>query len=524
MKRPIVFVVLTVIALAEENCGDHNNRFPVPPSNATAESFVSENRTFPVGTEEYTADFGTITVPENRSNSASRLLSIPFLRIRSHAEHPAEPIFGFAGGPGQSNMSWDWGKARTFLSDRDFVVVGYRGVDGSSVLDCPEVAEAFKGSGDLMSDESMRNIGRAWRSAAKRLKAGGVDLNGYTMLECIEDNESVRRGLGYARIDLLSESYGTRVAYLYALRHPEQVFRSAMISVNPPGHFVWDPRTIDAQLRYYAALWSGDSTRRRICPDIYASMRNVLRAMPRRWLFLSIDPGKVRVVTFALLFHRNSAAAVFNAYIAADHGDPSGLALMSLGYDYIVPSLMTWGDLASKALSADYDSTRNYAADMDSPDTPLGSPMGELLWGSLRYVRWPMNQIPAEFRRPRPSDVETLLLSGSVDFSTPPENATKDLLPMLKNGRQVILSECGHVNDIWYLNEENTRLILRSFFNTGTVNVSLNTYHPMSFDVKWGFPLIAKAALGVLIVIVGTIGVLIFWLVRRRRELVTRSA
>ena len=34
------------------------------------------------------------------------------------------------------------------IDNHDIVMVGYRGVDGSVVLDCPEVAEALKGIGN----------------------------------------------------------------------------------------------------------------------------------------------------------------------------------------------------------------------------------------------------------------------------------------------------------------------------------------------------------------------------------------
>jgi pimeloyl-ACP methyl ester carboxylesterase len=376
-----------------------------------------------------------------------------------------------------------------------------KGVDGSVVLDCPEVTQAFKAGTDLLGNESMVAVGRAWTASAERLKAQGVDLDGYTMLECIEDNEAVCRALGYSRINLLSESYGTRVAYLYGLSHPQRVFRSAMISVNPPGHFVWEPRMVDKQLRQYAALWSHDSTMSAKTPDLYATMAKVLNAIPPKWLFFSINPGKVKVVTFALLFHRNTAAMVFDAYVAAEQGDPSGLALMSLSFDYTLPSMITWGDLASKGGSADFDSTRNYAAEMEPAGMPLGSPMGKLLWGPLAHGHWPTKQLPEEFRKLRQSDVQTLLLSGSRDFSTPPEYATNELLPYLKKGKQVILSECGHVNDVWYVNTDNTRLMLTSFYNTGVANTSLNSYVPMSFVVQWGFAGIAKLVLWLLVII-----------------------
>jgi hypothetical protein len=166
MKQTIGFVLLLTTLVSGFGCSDSNNSYPVPPADAKADSFISEAKPFEIGPEKYEADFGTITVPENRSKSTSRLINIPFLRIHPHSTNPAEPIFGFAGGPGSSNMSWDWGKAWTFLPEHDVVLVGYRGVDGSTVLDCPEVTKAFKGDNDLLGEESMKTIGRAWSASA----------------------------------------------------------------------------------------------------------------------------------------------------------------------------------------------------------------------------------------------------------------------------------------------------------------------------------------------------------------------
>lgn len=511
-------IILILVTLAAPGCRRSSHTYPVPPANATVGSVVKDSKPFEIGDDTYDADFGTITVPENREKSASRLISLPFLRIRSHAKAPAEPIFAFAGGPGQTNMSWDWWMVGKFLTGHDFVAVGYRGVDGSTVLDCPEVKEAFEAHGDPLSDQSLDALGRAWEASARRFRTQGVDLDGYTMLECIEDNESVRRALGYNRIDLLSASYGTRVAYFYGLSHPNSVFRSAMIGVNPPGHFVWEPGVIDSQLRYYAALWSRDSSVSHRSADLYATMRSVLTAMPRRWLFFPIDPGRVRVVTFALLYERKTAAMVFDAYVAAERGDASGLALMSMAYNFVMPSLGVWGDFASKAVSADYDSTRSYAAEMDPPGMPLGSPMSKLSWGPLRAGHWPTKLLPEEYRKLQYSDVETLLLSGSIDFSTPAEFATKELLPYLRKGKQVIFSECGHVGDVLYANPENSRLILATFYDRGVPNVSLNSYLPMNFRVGWGFPFLAKAALGAIVVLDIVFILAAVWLARRYRR------
>ena len=515
MKQTVISFLLPAIVCSYLGCSDSKNTYPPVPADARADSFIKESKPFKIGSESYNADFGTMTVRENRSDSTSRLVSIPFLCVHSRSTKPAEPMFAFAGGPGESNMRWDRGVASMFLPERDFVLVGYRGVDGSTVLDCPEVTRALREEDDPLSNESLQRIGEAWGASAERWRTKGIDLNRYSMLDCIEDNESVRKALGYERIDLLSASYGTRVAYLYALKHPEQIFRSAMVSVNPPGRFVWEAGVIDAQLRRYSSLWSQDSMMRNECPGVYGAMRRVLNTMPRRWLFFTINPGKVRVVTFALLFQRKTAAMVFDAFVAADKGDPSGLALMSLAYDYVIPSLMTWGDLASKAVGADYDSTRDYRYEIDTTVAPLGSPFTTLLWGPLRYSRWPKESLPEQFRKLQRSDVQTLLLSGSVDFSTPPEFATNELLPYLDNGRQVILSEYGHVNDMLYAQPENSRLLLTSFFNTGVPNTSKNSYLAMDFSVGWGFPAIAKLGIGLIALVgIAAVGIAV-WLIRR---------
>jgi pimeloyl-ACP methyl ester carboxylesterase len=505
--------LFTLITTA--GCGGGKSDFPEPSTQHADGVCVIRVDSVRLGAVGYGAEHGTITVSENRSKATSRRIHLPFIRVHSPSQQPQEPIFVLNGGPGGSNMRWDWGIMWYLLPEHDIVAVGYRGVDGSATLDCPEVGQALQGNGDPLSEESMHTIGRAWSASANRLTAQGIDLDGYTMLEVIEDNEAVRTALGYERINVLSGSYGTRVAYLYGLKHPESIHRSAMIAVNPPGRCVWDPRMIDAQLKRYSVLWSRDSIMSLKSPDLYASMRTVLTGMPRTWLMVPIHAGKVKAVTFALLFHRATAAMVFDAYVAAEHGDPSGLALMSLAYDYVIPHMSTWGEMASKAVSADFDSTRDYCLDMEPPDMPLGSPMSKLLWGPLRYGRWPTKQLPEEFRKVRPSGVHTLLVSGSVDFSTPPEFATNELLPYLTHGRQIILSECGHVDDVLHVNPESTRRILAGFYDAGVPDTSMNTYVPMDFSVRWRFPLLAKIALGVVL----SLGaVMVFVIVRLVRK------
>ena len=489
-------IILSIISLTFYSCGGSNTiQYPEPSSSAKDGSFYSKAATFEFGEKKYQADYGTITVPENRSKAKSRLIYLPVIRIHSSTENVNDPLFGLSGGPGMSNMKFP--PVDSLLYDHDFVIVGYRGVDGSTVLDCPEVSAAFGNGGDddLLSEQSLREIGEAWRKSVNRFKSLGIDLNGYTIPETVEDMEAVRKVLKYKRINLISESYGTRVAYIYGLMHPEIIHRSVMIGVSPPGRFVYDPQITDKQIEYYSRLWVKDSVMSKRCSDLASAMQKVLKSMPKKWFIFSINPGKVKIVTFALLFQRNTAAIVFDSYAAAEKGDYSGLALMSIAFNYVFPDMFVWGDLATKAVSIDFDSTKIFST-IDQPGEPLGSSMDKLLWEPLKYYHFPIEMIPDSLRTFVNSNVETLILSGSIDFSTPAE-CGKEFLTYLKNGKQVIISEAGHVGDILYLQPDATNALIADYINKGVVDTSKLKYVPMDFKVNWGFPEIAKAAIGI---------------------------
>jgi pimeloyl-ACP methyl ester carboxylesterase len=487
----------------------------VPPGAKAGDIFL-ESCSVKIGDTEYAADCGTLVVPEYRGDPDSRLIALPVQRIHAPSSAPAEPIFKLEGGPGTSNFgrtppSW-------LLANHDYVKVGYRGVDGTPRLDCPEFAGAMRGSGDdLLGAVSLDAIGDAMAACAAKLQAGGADLHGYSIPEVVEDLEAARSGLGYERIDLLSESYGTRVAQIYAYMHPERVRRSAMIGVNPPGHMVDQPAVFDQLIEHYAELCRADSKCNARTTDLAESMRMVNRSMPKSWAGVPINPGKVRVMAVAMLFHRTTAPIVFDAYLAADSGDPSGLVLMSTAYDFMMPNMATWGEFLALGSSADAEPGRDYRGDLSGTDSILGAPLSELIWGAAAG-RWPPFLMDESYRQVHPTDVETLLISGSVDFSTPAQFATRELLPYLKNGRQVILAEQGHTDDFWQFQPEARERLLTSFFDTGQADDSLYVYIPMDFKPAMSFPLLAKIMLGAGLLLILVPAIVLGMIIRRIRR------
>lgn len=424
------------------------------------------------------ADWGVILVPENRAKPESRVIKLYLLRQKALEKADRPPIFYLVGGPGNGNV-WGIDIQPFFFTHNDVVRVGYRGIDSSTQLKCPEVGDAFVVDRPL-SSESLSGVRDALRKAHDRLSKDGLDIDGYSILEVVDDIEAVRKALGYEQIDIFATSYGSLVTWVYAQRHPRSLRRAMMIGAgNIARHIVWDPATVDRQLRQYGDLWRQDPEATAKTPDILATIKGVLATLPRKWRHITIDPDKVRVALFHMLYETQSAALALDAFVAAEKDDYSGLAVMSDGYDKdIRGNRGYWCEFFAKALSAGLDPSADYEAAMDPPGSVIGSPLSRLLWGAASGGGWPMKPIPAEYLTLRETKVRILAVNGGLDVSGPPEYAL-ELQPFLPNGRVVILPNMGHM-DPARLQRDAFRHMTERFFGEGEIDTS--KYHPQTTD------------------------------------------
>ena len=467
------------------------------------------------------ADCGTLVVPENRASSKSRLIALPVTRILARSSHPLAPIFHLSGGPGITNMTFP--QANRLAAQHDVVMVGYRGVDGSSVLNCPEVTAALENSGYL-GKASLSAYSQAFASCAKRLERSGVDLAGYTLAEQAGDIEAARVALGYKRIDLLSESAGTRLAMIYQWRYPNSVDRSVMIGVNPPGNFIYSGAEIDQGIERYSALCAQQPACRARTGNLAASMKHTAAHMPSRWYFLPIKPGNALVGTFLGLTEATavdsplSGPMTLNSWISAAHGDPSGLWLLSTLANLTLPQSFTWGEFASIGM-ADAQPVERYFSSGADRGSIIGNPLGEFLWGAGGMAHaWPANPGENQYTTVQNSSVPTLLIGGTLDFETPAQNATKELLPHLSNGHQVILSGLGHVDDFESYEPSASTQLLTTFYATGRVDTSRYTPNRVSFTTSQTQAAIAKDLLAAMIGFAALAALSLLWVALRVRK------
>src|SRR6185436_18597062 len=168
--------------------------------------------------EKTESEFGTLLVPENRSDPESNLIELAFVRFKSTAKNPGPPIVYLAGGPGGSGIfTAEGSRFPLFMALREIAdVIAYdqRGTGYSKPnLGCYEqlalpldVAPTREAAIKQLRDNS-RGCASYWRDIQR------VDLIGYNTNESADDLDDLRKALGVNQISLWSISYGTHLAF-----------------------------------------------------------------------------------------------------------------------------------------------------------------------------------------------------------------------------------------------------------------------------------------------------------------------
>ena len=130
----------------------------------------------------------------------------------------------------------------------------------------------------------------------------------------------------------------------------------------------------------------------------------------------------------------------------------------------------------------------------------IGGPGADLIWATAEFSR----RVARESRRERYSRVqdskaETLLVGGDLDFATPPQNATRELLPHLPNGHQVVLREPRPHGRLLDVRARGEHAPDQHVPRTGRVDTSRYTPRPVDFTPGTTQGAIAEIVLGTML-------------------------
>lgn len=147
-KTKIISFIIVALTLAA--CGTNKAHLTVPSGARAGDLLDFEGCIYEHNKVDNEAECGMIIVPENRNQPDSQLIALPVIRVITLEDHPGDPRFWFAGGPGNSNMGLPG--VLGLIDNHDLVMVGNRDRDGSVVMDYPEMAKSITGiGGNLLS-------------------------------------------------------------------------------------------------------------------------------------------------------------------------------------------------------------------------------------------------------------------------------------------------------------------------------------------------------------------------------------
>jgi hypothetical protein len=124
---------------------------------------------------------------------------------------------------------------------------------------------------------------------------------------------------------------------------------------------------------------------------------------------IAIDKDTVQLIT-KFMFNETiqppdtpvpfSGPAAVDMWLDAAEGDYSGLALVSMTKNMLLPNVWTWGHFLSMGVSSgDYlDVTDDHESILYPPDSLIGAPVTRFLYGPI--TGWPAHTIDEEYFNP----------------------------------------------------------------------------------------------------------------------------
>jgi pimeloyl-ACP methyl ester carboxylesterase len=394
----------------------------------------------------------TVTVPE--SASGARRIDLRVVVLPARSENPArDPVVPLAGGPGQgaADIAPVFARRLDFLrDDRDIVLIDQRGTGQSNGLHCASASSTAELMGKLFDPERL--------SACRDELSRRADLTQYTTAAAAADYEHVLDALGYAQVNVVGTSYGSRLALELARRFPERIRTLTLEGVVTPA-FGWPAMGApDAEAALEALL--DDCAADRACAAAFPHARqDVERAFAR----LAGGPATVAVrdlATGAIGQVRFGSSDLAYATRGILYGDEAlALPLWFRGaaagdfrpfaQAYVDRARRLEGQIAQGVHLGVYcaedlpyvDWTRARAA-------AAGTRIGTYLIDQYRAACevWPRAAVTASFREPVHSSIPTLLISGRRDPVSPPRTA-RQATRTLPKSRLLVWRHGAHGTD-----------------------------------------------------------------------------
>jgi pimeloyl-ACP methyl ester carboxylesterase len=441
--------------------------------------------------EKVDAEFGTLFVPEKRSDLESNLIELAFVRFKSTAKNPGPPIVYLAGGPGGSGIGTARGsRFPLFMALReiaDVIAFDQRGTGFSKPnltclnrlalpLDVPPTREAAI----KQLRENSNDCAFYWHNVQR------VDLTGYNTNESADDLEDLRKALGANQISLWSISYGTHLAFAAMRRHPKSIHRAILAGTEGPDHTYKLPSNIQKHLEDLAAVIKADPEVGKEIPDFLGLMKSVFDRLDAKPETVEITDSRTKVKVKVIV-----NKFVMQYIVANNIGTTVTARFPALFYraskgDFTNPAQVWLNESRSEIGSA-----MSYMMDCASGQTAARRELiareakGTLLDDIFNFpfpevcTAWNAPDLGDAFRAPLKSDVPVLFISGTLDARTPISNA-EEYRKGFSNSTHMIIEGAVH-SDPLFLSSPKIKEGMMEFLKGQPVTTTKIQAPPMKF-------------------------------------------
>ena len=363
----------------------------------------------------------------------------------------ADPVFFFAGGPGQSAIEIAPQVAAMltrFANRRDIVLIDQRGTGRSAPLLC-EAEDPALPLAELFAPRRQRERLAACLARLRTLPHG--DLRFFTTTLAMQDADAVRAALGAERVNLVGGSYGTRAALEYLRQFPQRVRRAVIDGVAPPDMVLPASFSTDNQavLDALFAACTADPACAAREPGLHERWRALLATLPReielrhpltdRPERLTLDRETLLGLVRGPLYAPALAAGLPAAIGQATRGRFDALAGLAQSLGGRRGLQLAAGMHFSVVCAEDFP---RLAASTDKAGADFGDSFAALYRDIC--VGWPRGDVPPAFYTLPAAPVATLVLSGGLDPVTPPRHGERVARALGAKALHVVVPNAGH--------------------------------------------------------------------------------
>jgi pimeloyl-ACP methyl ester carboxylesterase len=401
---------------------------------------------------EHAALCGSVQRPLDPARPSATQITVHYAVLPALARNKRpDPVFFFAGGPGQSAIEIAPQVAALlarFSNRRDIVLIDQRGTGRSAPLNCDAEDPAMP-LVELFAPERQRERVAACLGQLKTLPYG--DLRFFTTTLAMQDADAVRAVLGAERINILGGSYGTRDVLEYQRQFPQRVRRAVIDGVAPPDMVLPASFSTDNQAaldKLFDACEADKDCRARE-PLLRARWHGLLASLPRtvelrhpltdRSEQLPLTREMLLGMVRAPLYAPALAAALPSAIGRAVQGRFEALAALAQSVGGRRSLQVAAGMHFSVVCAEDFP---RLAQSVDRPGADFGDSFSALYRDVC--ASWPRGDVPAAFYTMPPAPSATLVLSGGLDPVTPPRHGARVATALGVKARHIIVPNAGH--------------------------------------------------------------------------------